>query len=298
MKLFTFNALKSLSSSGKFVNLDENMLKKLQSILLEILDDVVEVCEENNICWFLGGGSALGAMRHRGFIPWDDDVDINMPRIDFDRFIPLFKEKFGDKYWVHTPQDTKNYALSIAKIRKKGTIMRGRDDFHSNECGIGVDIFIIENTYNFLPFRFLHGVFCLTMGYLLSCRKFFRDRKEMLQLAKLAPTAKNTIKMKIVIGAVISLFSVDTWCRWTDNVNSLCKNNNSKFVTGCAGRLHYFGEMYPRKDFFTTKKQNFAGRRFNVPVNVDTYLTHCYGNWKEIPDEDKKEKHLLFEIRM
>ena len=80
------------------VTLDEEQLKQLQSTLLSMLKDINSVMEENGIACSLGGGSVLGAVRHNGFIPWDDDIDINIPRSEFERFLPLFEERFGDRY--------------------------------------------------------------------------------------------------------------------------------------------------------------------------------------------------------
>ncbi len=91
MHLSTMDAFKNLKS-GDLVTVDDEMLKKIQNVLLGILDDIIAVCEKYEIPYTLGGGSVLGAVRHQGFIPWDDDIDVNFSRRDYERFIPAFRK--------------------------------------------------------------------------------------------------------------------------------------------------------------------------------------------------------------
>ena len=295
MKLSTFEAFKHLTGEELgAVELTQEQIEKVHKVLLEIMDDIVSVCEENGSCYFLGGGSALGALRHQGFIPWDDDMDVNMPRADYEKFLPKFRERFSDKYWIQTPQDTPNYGLSFSKIRKKGTVMQSRDDLHSNECGIGIDIFVIENMYDSPLLRSMHGVLCLGMGYLLSCRKFYRDRAEMIRIAKKVPAVRKAFYLKIAIGFILSPISLDWLCRKTDDCHKLCRNDHSKYVSACAGRLHFFGELYCRENFCNVRKAMFEGRAWDVSVKAEEYMTHCYGNWKELPAPEDQEKHYIY----
>ena len=145
MSLSTLEVFKHIQPEGAVVLTDEQLLD-LQKTLNGILRDIVSVCAKHHLQYFLGGGSALGAIRHHGFIPWDDDIDINMPREDHDRFVQVFRQEFGTKYWVHTPEETAGYGLLLSRVLLKGTSVRTREDFHNPECGAFIDIFVIENT--------------------------------------------------------------------------------------------------------------------------------------------------------
>ncbi|MCI8352318.1 MAG: LicD family protein [Clostridia bacterium] len=102
--------------------MEKNYLEKLHSNLVEILDYVCKVCDENNLQYFIAYGTALGAYRHQGFIPWDDDVDIALPRNDYEKLLNLLKDSNYDKYSCQNETNEKNYFLVFSKIRKNGTI--------------------------------------------------------------------------------------------------------------------------------------------------------------------------------
>lgn len=139
-------------------------VKDVQDVLLQMLKDIDAICRENDIPYFLNGGSALGAVRHKGFIPWDDDADISMMRKDFLRFIEVMKKQ--DQYVFQCFYTDKRYNVFIPgmKIRKKGTYLKEVNSLLSNRCtgydgcdGIFVDVFVYDyattNKWFDLPLR-------------------------------------------------------------------------------------------------------------------------------------------------
>lgn len=295
----TFKTLQNENSELKKMN--NTQLKELQVTLLGIIDDIDYVCKKYNLVYNLGGGSALGAIRHDGFIPWDDDLDINMPREDYVKFCKFFLEEFSDKYWLHTPEKTKNYGLAFARVRKKGTIFRSREDLNNTEeAGVYIDVFIIENTYNFKLMRYLHGFLSLICGFLLSCRNFYSNRKFYLDMVKGNKKTRRAFKMKVGIGFLLSWISIDKMTHIWNNVNAMCKDSKSKYVSVPVGRNHFFGELYEREKFCKTILHKFEdeNRKLPVCIDFDAYLKHMYGDYMKIPKKENRETHIFLELKL
>ena len=298
MKLETTNIFKNLalSKSNNLIILDEKQLKQLQKVILSIADDIITICEENNIVYHLTGGSALGAIRHKGFIPWDDDLDIDVGRKDYDKLIKLIKDKYREKYYIHNPYNLEGFNIPATQIRLKGTKVRGCNDADPSQCGAYIDIAIMENTFNNKFLRGIHGTISLMLGFIVSCRRFARDKRYLLDMVKEDEEISKTFKVKIQIGKIMSFLTLRRWILIYNGWNKICKNYNSKYVTVPTGRKHFFGELYERKDFYESKTAEFEGRKWKVPKEYDKYLKHMYGDYMKIPDRDKVEKHVLLEF--
>ena len=294
MNLSTVDAFKHINSD-KCITLNSDQLRALQDTLIEIVDDFVRICDAHQLRYSLGGGSALGAVRHGGMIPWDDDIDINMPRRDYERFIQLFSQEYSNRYWIHTPSSTSNYGLLLARIRKKGTSVKTKEDFFNDECGAFIDIFIVDNVPNHRPLRALHGFGSLAFGLILSCRKFYRDRRYLLALTEHDPQLQRVFRTKIALGFFTSFLSIDTWTPLADRWNGLCKNESSRYVSIPAGRRHYFGELYDREAVCTYTQYPFHGRMLNCAADSAAYLTQLYGSdYMTPPADHAKERHVVF----
>lgn len=300
MGLSTVSTFKMLQNENEDLKqITDEQLKELQDTLLGIMKDIDRVCEKYKLVYNLGGGSCLGAVRHNGFIPWDDDMDINMTRADYEKFCKVFQSELGEKYWLHTPENTKNYGLGFCRVRKKGTIFRSREDFrNTDEAGVYIDIFIIENTYNLKLFRILHGAMSLGAGFLLSCRNFYTNKEFYINMAKNNKKTMNVFKVKSGIGFLLSWLSTDTLTHFWNNVNKMCKNSDSKYITVPVGRNHFFGEIYERAKFCQTQKHKFEDCELPICVDFDGYLRHMYGDYMEIPDKENQEKHIFIDFEL
>ena len=122
-------------------------------VALEILQAFAEVCEKNGLKYFLVAGTLLGAVRHQGFIPWDDDIDVCMPWSDYCRFLDIGQKELGDKYFVQTTKTDSNWYRPHAKIRMNGTAMfeKSMMNYHIHQ-GIWIDVFILTGINNRLEF--------------------------------------------------------------------------------------------------------------------------------------------------
>lgn len=293
IKLSTFDTLKHLQTDQS-VKVSEDDLKKMQDILLEMARDIIGVCEDHGFYYVLGGGSALGAVRHRGFIPWDDDIDLNMRRKDIDPFVQVMKEKYSDKYWIRSPGTTEGHGLLFVQVRKKGTSVKTRDDFRNEECGVCVDIFPIENTWDNPLMRFIHMAGCYYYGFLVSCRKFYRDREFLLSLSKGIPDVDIAFRIKIAIGFLAAWRSLDRWVVKADRWYSLCRDEHSKDVVIPSGRKH-FRDLYPRDAVCAKTEMDFENIKAACPKDYDIYLSKLYGDYMAEPAPDELETHIYYE---
>ncbi len=298
MKFSTAEAFKTIKTEGdQYIRLEGETLRRVQAVLLSMAEDIIRVCEEEGIRYSLSGGTALGAYRHQGFIPWDDDVDINILAEDFPAFLKGFERVFSDKYYVQTWRTEKGSIIN-GKIRLKNSIFRGRDDLHTEESGFYVDLFLVENVPDNPVLRALHGTLCMAFGLLLSCRNFYENRVLMYEIAKENPELKGIFRFKIIIGYLLSFATVRAWTCAAHGAYHLCHNNKTRFVSIPAGRKHYFGEIYSRDGFVNTKPCLFEGHEWQIAENPEAYLTALYGSdFMTPPPEEKREKHMILELK-
>ena len=125
--------------------MNQETLRGVQLIQLEIAKEVHRVCLKNNLCVFMLGGTLLGAVRHKGFIPWDDDFDFGMMRKDYDKFLEIAPIQLGEKYYLLEWKQNKDYPLHMVKIMKKGTIYKEKNRNDKAGHGIWVDLFAYDH---------------------------------------------------------------------------------------------------------------------------------------------------------
>lgn len=289
--------LKSVSSeNGSVVVATDADVKKIQEKLLLILDDMIACCEKHGINWQMSGGSALGAIRHKGYIPWDDDLDINMTRRDFDRFAAVFPKEYGDKYWLHAPGLSRGYDRLTPRVISKE--IRARDIFNCDleECGLWVDIFVMENIPKNRVLRKIHGIGCMGARYLLSCIRFVRNEKEFKSLLGENREFQAIAGRRTKIGKVLSILPLSFWMKASMWWLRLCKNHQSKQVAIISGSKQYFDEIYDRKKMCESIDAQFEGRTVKITKDYDAYMKNLYGDYMTIPPEDKREHHVFMEL--
>lgn len=297
-KLETHELLKGTLSHGKGMHrITEEERRVIKDVIMEITMDVVQVCEELQIPYMLGGGSALGAVRHHGFIPWDDDLDLNVPRQYIDTLMRAVEERYGEKYAIEIPMQTDGYLSSFIQIHRRDTVFREYLWQKEASCGIKIDLFVIENTYDSKWRRYWHG-FRVDAGlFLLSCYRMFLWRKEYLALAGDDASARRSMRIKQVIGAPIALMP-RFFYRRVQRCMSECRNTRSKYVTIPSGRKHFFGELYEREQLLHTINMEFEGHLLSVTAAYDHYLSRLYGDYMTLPPEEKREQHVLYDLKL
>lgn len=297
INLSTFETFKTLKYPGA-IELNDIELKKLQNILLLILCELDCFCKTQEVSYSLSGGTALGALRHGGFIPWDDDIDINMTRKEFTKFALALESKLAARYTLEVPGETEDYSLLHARLRLKGTVLKTREDVSDEEIGIFIDIFIVENTFDNFFLRHLHGALCTFLGFVCSCRCFYEKKDKYRKIFRNTVSARRVFKIKKNVGFLVSFLSTKMWFKLTNKIYSICKNDRSKFVSIPAGRKHFYGELYERSGFCDTRKMKFEVLQCPVSLDIDNYMRALYGpDYMKIPPPEKREKHIILGLQ-
>lgn len=268
--------------------LDINEIKQME---LDILIAFDLYCRQKQICYSLGAGTMLGAVRHKGFIPWDDDMDICMPRDDYETFINLFvKEKRSD-YWIQNIKIDKQYDLHFSKVRKKGTRFEEVYETEPEKAGIFVDIFPVDNTFDNCFIRALHQFCCDGLLFICSCVRIHSKLPRLLKYAGQDKQARRSLYIKNCIGVFLSFLSLRRWMLITESVISCCNRTDSQFVMIPSGIHHAAGETYRRKWFFPSRNIRFENTKFMTLHHPHPYLKKLYGDYMKIPDEKERLRH-------
>lgn len=252
---------------------------KLHSVLVEILDYFVDICVENNLRYFLLYGTALGAYRHGGFIPWDDDLDVGMPREDYNKFISIMGKKKDSIYSIQNECNEKKWFLTFSKLRKTNTVYIESiaDGIYRNN-GIYIDIFPLEYSKNY---GFGNNIKKTFIKYLIHGLKLY-SCKELY---------KEKLGKKYFLHLVIS-FPVGVSIR--HSLLLLNKISIGKINEDEAKYFNVYDDMSSiKKDiYFPPKTILFCGKEYCCPNNIQQYLETIYGStYMQLPPENERRTH-------
>lgn len=249
-----------------------------------ILKDFIKFCEDNNLNYYIYGGSLLGAIRHEGFIPWDDDIDVIMFRDDYEKFKKLFLSKSNDKYELLTYERYDDYFFLFSKLMLKGTRFEewwvNQVDFN---VGINIDIFVLDYVPDNKLKCFFQTKICRALDRLLTLSSISLEGYSLGVkiianiLHKVLKTFK--IKPKTIINKCLSL---------------LTKYDDTKKVCDICAANHL--QIYNTKDYGVGKKIKFEDIEVNAPINCHNLLKQIYGDYMQLPPEDQRYNHITYDF--
>ena len=270
--------------SAQWKELTDESLAKFKRELIDIAADVIAVCDKHHLQYVLAYGSALGAVRHQGFVPWDDDLDINMPRADMNKFLEVCEQEIGDKYFIRSVMKGDKVAVPTIHIRKKNTRYVNYADMVKMQSepvemrGIYIDIAAFENAPNNRFLRLLDGIVNLGIQFVISCV----DLKDSVQYLKkvgviLSSEEKSALRFKRIIGALFGWIPAYKWYKFYNLYASKNGNNKSKYVCSYAGYKNIKKSTFERNRIFDGVEKEFEGHQWKIPRDYDYYLTTLYG---------------------
>ena len=268
--------------------MEQELLRRVQLTLLEIAVEIKRVCEENDIRYFLSDGTFLGAVRHQGFIPWDDDMDMGMLRADYEKFCRIAPKALKPEYCLETWNTDSGYGLPFAKVMKRNTVyLESKKNTKMREKGFYIDVFPFDNAptdkedqqalvRKLLPIARMMLMKCGYRPWMEQDRILWKKRIGYLyyQLKALFVSHKELAR---AYDAVAESFP------------------DSGVLLEQSGR--------PRPTFFRQEwcenlaLYSFEGVTFPGPKDYDAYLTNQYGDYMTPPPEGSREnRHQIVEI--
>ena len=288
-------ALKNLTSQnadGLFEPTDAQM-RTQKRLLLMIYRDVSAVCEKHGLTLLLGGGSALGAVRHGGFIPWDDDIDLMLPRADYETLKSVFDRELGDKYAMQAPNAPGHEISNLyMKIILRGTKRLEIQKIGApGEHGLWVDVFPIEFAPENAALRAVKGFFMNALAYLSVSNYLYRfSNPEIRAYMAQSRAVRINDRLRRTLGFLTAWADYRTLYNLFDRVSR--GKRETGVITVPTGIRHYAGETHPARDYFPPAKARFEGGDALVPGNARAYLTGLYGpDYMTPPPPEKRERH-------
>ena len=261
--------------------MDQNVkLEDIWQVELEILDEIDRVCTENGLRYSLAGGTLLGAVRHQGYIPWDDDIDILMPREDYESFIRTYRSE------RNIVMDLREVATTVevtAKVCRKGTVMTdhllGRSSW-----GVNIDIFPVDG---------------IPDPYGAHCGQIARLRKKLGQICpfyRVVAHRKWAWFLKYCLKRVI-YFYPGTFVGLKRKIDSLASCYSLKDTRFGAAILGCYGEkeVIRKEAFLAYVSLPFEDRHYQALQDYDRYLRALYGDYMQWPPEEKRVSHHLYD---
>ena len=258
----------------KEINLPE--LKKIQ---IDILNCVADYCEKNSINYFLACGTLLGSVRHGGYIPWDDDIDICMLRKDFNLFINSFNS-FSHRYKCYSIDNNKSFYTPYAKVLDLQTILR-EEGQAGIEGSINIDIFVYDNAPDNDK----------------TVKKMFKKRdiyRTLSNCRRESDFSSYSFYKRILLTILHYLLFIFPRHYFIKKISDNSKRYINLATKRVGNFLSYSKKVFDKHIFEDYEYGMFEGKKYRIPIGYNEYLNNFYGNYMELPPESKRVSHHAF----
>lgn len=253
------------------INGEGTLLRKVQLRLLDILVEIDKICRKHNIKYWIDFGTLLGAVRHGGFIPWDDDIDVSMPTEDYRRFLEIAPKELPENLFLQTKSTDPSYHFLLNKVRDNNSFfITQHEDFTKDyNKGLYIDIFEV------VPYPKVNQQFQKKLMHWINKISFFYSVKQSVTLKNHLASITFPI-FKFVLDMIWGLLNLKPKNRY-----------------GYEKRFNPYGNSYTTDMVFPLKDIVFEGKTFVGPADPDRYLTSIYKDYMRIPPKEKRVTHII-----
>lgn len=266
----------------KEIEFTPEMLRQLQLIQLEMLIEVDRICTKHNINYSIDGGTLLGAVRHKGFIPWDDDIDVIMTRSEYEIFFERCRTELDHtRFFLQERRTDPHYRVAYTRVRRKNTVyVRAGQEHMKHHSGVLIDIFILDNVPNQMVFRYFHYGLCFFF------RKILWSATGKIVMPNLAHR---------IIYSVLSCIPKGWAFKGFKMLADICNRRSTDLVSHYAmtypnPRINKFGMPAYLLDGYT--RLEFEGHTFKAIERYHDYLTWLYGDYMQLPPTEQQKPHI------
>lgn len=270
----------------KQIHLTREQLKRVQQVELEMLKEIERVCNKNGIVYSIIGGTLLGAVRHGGFIPWDDDSDVVMLRSEYDKFVDACKRDLDtERFYFQDMHNTPGYRWGYGKLRRKDTLfMRHGQEHMPYEQGIFVDIFPCDN----VPDGKVAGKLHKFQSFIL--RKLMWS--EVGQYTEQKPFVRFIYKLMAKVPVKWNI-------RWIDRLGKRWSGKKTKLIRTLLFPTPKGREGYPRQWYEHTVPVEFEGVQLHMIEGYKEYLPYKFGmDYMQLPPVEKRKVHPVSQLKL
>lgn len=259
-------------------------LRKIGLLQMDIMDEVHAVCQKNGIVYYMIGGTLLGSVRHKGFIPWDLDIDIAMPREDYERFKQVAKTQLRERFTYIDYENCRNHIRPHALVIRNDTRIHFKYDSVNpklHDLGVYIDIFPLDNAPDNEKLRKAQAKMLKNIRRLKEYRTFYSySYKAWRRCAH------------YLISLLLCWIPIRGINQYQQKQMQKYRHEETKCICSMASHYSYAKQCMPREIYGTPVLLEFEGRQYYAPAQYTEYLQRLFGDYMQLPPEEQRQANL------